>query len=68
MYERHKGRYGYRRIAAELGRSGQVVNHNSVEQLRQGLRRYIHYYNHHRLKLKLQGLSPVEYRTQALGQ
>ena len=27
---------------------------------------YIHYYNHHRLKLKLKGLSPVEYRTQAL--
>lgn len=40
---------------------------DSVEQLRQGLRRYIHYYNHHRIKLKLKGLSPVEYRTQALG-
>lgn len=40
---------------------------DSVEQLRQGLRRYIHYYNHHRIKLKLKGLSPVAYRTQALG-
>ena len=39
---------------------------DSVEQLRQGLRRYIHYYNHHRLKLKLKGLSPVAYRAQAL--
>lgn len=39
---------------------------DSVEQLRQGLRRYIHYYNHHRIKLKLKGLSPVEYRAQAL--
>ncbi|WP_156136120.1 IS3 family transposase, partial [Delftia sp. ZNC0008] len=29
-------------------------------------RRYIHYYNHQRIKLKLKGLSPVQYRTQAL--
>jgi transposase len=27
---------------------------------------YIHYYNHDRIKLKLKGLSPVQYRTQAL--
>ena len=40
---------------------------DNIEQLRQGLRDYIHYYNHHRLKLKLKGLSPVEYRTQAFG-
>ncbi|MCX8975834.1 IS3 family transposase, partial [Citrobacter portucalensis] len=26
---------------------------------------YIHYYNHERIKQKLKGLSPVEYRTQA---
>ncbi|WP_175121080.1 IS3 family transposase, partial [Achromobacter spanius] len=26
-----------------------------------------HYYNHHRIKLKLKGLSPVQYRTQAFG-
>jgi len=38
----------------------------SIEQLQHGLRRYIHYYNHHRIKLKLKGLSPVQYRTQAL--
>ncbi|RZI55501.1 MAG: hypothetical protein EOP37_25450, partial [Rubrivivax sp.] len=25
------------------------------------------YYNHHRIKLKLKGLSPVAYRAQALG-
>ena len=37
-----------------------------IEQLQQGLHRYIHYYNHHRIKLKLKGLSPVQYRTQAL--
>ncbi|WP_175863665.1 IS3 family transposase, partial [Burkholderia cepacia] len=28
---------------------------------------YIHYYNHERIKLKLKGLSPVQYRTQPLG-
>ncbi len=40
---------------------------DSVEQLRKGLHDHIHYYNFHRLKPKLKGLSPVEYRTQALG-
>lgn len=39
----------------------------NVEELKSGLRRYIHYYNHQRIKLKLKGLSPVQYRTQALG-
>ncbi|HDR9528099.1 TPA: IS3 family transposase, partial [Burkholderia stabilis] len=34
----------------------------SVEQLRDALDRYIHYYNHDRIKLKLKGLSPVQYR------
>lgn len=38
----------------------------SVEQLEAGLRKYIHYYNHHRIRLKLNGLSPVEYRKQAM--
>lgn len=39
---------------------------DSVEQLRDGLTDYIHYYNHDRIKLKLRGLSPVQYRTQPL--
>ncbi|MFB6400178.1 IS3 family transposase, partial [Pseudomonas putida] len=26
---------------------------------------YIHYYNHDRIKLKLNGMSPVKYRTHA---
>ena len=34
-----------------------------LDDLRIGLRRYIHYYNHKRIRLKLGGLSPVEYRT-----
>ncbi len=37
-----------------------------IEALKAGLRRYIRYYNHHRIKLKLKGLSPVQYRTQTL--
>ena len=39
---------------------------DSVDALRDGLVDYIHYYNHDRIKLKLKGLSPVQYRTQAL--
>lgn len=38
---------------------------DSVAELRDGLANYIHYYNHDRIKLKLKGLSPVQYRTQA---
>ena len=38
----------------------------SIGQLQDGIRRYIHYYNYERIKLKLKGLSPVEYRIQAL--
>jgi putative transposase len=39
---------------------------DSVGQLKIGLQRYIHYYNHDRIKLKLKGLSPVQFRTQPL--
>jgi putative transposase len=39
---------------------------DSVDQLQDGLAEYIHYYNHDRIKLKLKGLSPVQYRTQPL--
>ena len=38
----------------------------NIEELQAGIHRYIHYYNHQRLKLKLNGLSPVQYRIQAL--
>jgi putative transposase len=34
----------------------------SVEELQTGIEGYIRYYNHDRIKLKLDGLSPVEYR------
>lgn len=38
----------------------------SIQQLQVGIRQYIHYYNHERIRTKLKGLSPVQYRTQAL--
>ena len=37
----------------------------NVEQLSVGLKSYIDYYNRHRIKSKLGGMSPVEYRLQA---
>jgi transposase InsO family protein len=39
----------------------------SVEELQTGLDKYIRYYNHDRIKAKLGGLSPVEYRTRSAG-
>jgi putative transposase len=39
---------------------------SSVEELQAGLKKYIRYYNHDRIKMKLKGLSPVQYRTQPL--
>lgn len=39
---------------------------NSVDELERTVKEYIHYYNHERIKVKLKGLSPVQYRTQSL--
>jgi transposase InsO family protein len=38
----------------------------TIEAFKAGLEEYIHYYNHDRIKQKLKGLSPVNYRTQSL--
>ena len=38
----------------------------SIDELETGIAEYIHYYNHDRIKLKLGGLSPVQFRTQHL--
>jgi putative transposase len=38
----------------------------NVQSLKASIEDYIHYYNHVRIKLKLKGLSPVQYRTQPL--
>lgn len=39
----------------------------SIDELQTGLDKYIRYYNHDRIKSKLGGLSPVEYRTRSAG-
>lgn len=39
---------------------------SSLAELRKAIEDYFQYYNNERISLKLQGLSPVEYRTQAL--
>ena len=38
----------------------------SLEEFRDELEKYIYYYNHQRIKGKLKGLSPVQYRIQSL--
>jgi transposase InsO family protein len=38
----------------------------SIEQLKAEVGKYIEYYNHDRIKLKLKGLGPVQYRNQPL--
>ncbi|KPW90396.1 Integrase catalytic subunit [Pseudomonas savastanoi] len=38
---------------------------NDLDELQAGIEEYIEYYNHSRIKLKLNGLSPVEFRMQA---
>ncbi|TYS07761.1 IS3 family transposase, partial [Bacillus subtilis] len=37
----------------------------SIEHFKQELERYIDYYNQKRIKAKLKGMSPVQYRTHA---
>ena len=39
---------------------------DDVGSFKAELKEYIHYYNHDRIKQKLKGLSPVQYRTQSL--
>lgn len=41
-------------------------SYRDTAELRAAVEKYIHYYNTERISLKLKGLSPVEYRTQAL--
>ncbi|MGF6777088.1 transposase InsO family protein [Paraburkholderia sp. GAS334] len=48
-------------LKSEFFRLNRFAN---IEQLQAGLRRYIHYYNYERSRLKLNGLSPVQFRTQ----
>ena len=36
----------------------------SYQELKQKIEKYIHYYNNDRIKTKLAGLSPIQFRTQ----
>ena len=36
--------------------------YRSFEELNKAVKEYIYYYNHKRIKAKLTGMSPVEYR------
>ena len=40
--------------------------YEDTEQLKNAVNEYIQYYNSERIKEKLKGLSPVQYRTQAM--
>ena len=40
---------------------------HSLEQLEQAIVDYIDYYNNKRIKVKIKGFSPVQYRTKSLG-
>lgn len=39
---------------------------SSLKHFESELKKYIYYYNNHRIKDKLKGLSPVKFRTQSL--
>ena len=44
---------------------GYEKSYQSLEELEQAIVNYIDYYNHKRIKVKLKGLSPVQYRTKS---
>ena len=39
---------------------------DSMDDFKKELKKYIHYYNNDRIKLRLNGMSPVQYRTQCI--
>ncbi len=45
---------------------GHEKEFRSYEQLKQAIESYIYYYNYKRIREKLKGLSPVQYRIQSL--
>ena len=44
---------------------GHEYEFESLDQLKEAMIRYIDYYNNRRIKCKLKGLSPVQYRIQS---
>ena len=47
---------------------GQEDTFNSLDELKEAMINYIDYYNNNRISLKRKGLTPIEYRHQALNQ
>lgn len=45
-----------------------LKQYQNIEELKNDIKSYIHYYNHDRLRLNLNGMSPVQYRTHSLKQ
>ncbi len=43
-----------------------LTSNEAVSDLMAHIDEYIEYYNHKRIKVKLKGLAPIEYRNQAL--
>ncbi|MGX5377015.1 IS3 family transposase, partial [Ligilactobacillus sp. LYQ135] len=45
---------------------GYESQYKNTDELIRAIHQYIYYYNNERIKVKLKGLSPVQYRTQSL--
>lgn len=43
-----------------------LKEYTSISQLKKEIKEYIHYYNHKRIRLNLNGMSPVDYRIHSL--
>lgn len=43
-----------------------LKEYRSIKQLKKDIKEYIHYYNHRRIRLNLNGMSPVNYRIHSL--
>ena len=61
IYHENQGRYGYHRIMLELRNRVYSINHKTVQRLMKclGIKCMV------RIKSKLKGLSPVQYRIQS---
>ena len=46
---------------------GLETSYQPLDELEQAIADYIFYYNNKRIKTKLKGLSPVQYRTKSFG-
>ena len=46
----------------------QEDKYETLDDLKKAIEDYIYYYNYDRIKVKLKGLSPVNYRLQSLNQ